>query len=68
MKRIRLGVTLLVLALATGFSLVTVPNSSAGAAWPKCTCKFPNTNEYGIKDEKSGCEVTDCWVSLDEDV
>ena len=66
MKRIRFGSALLLLALALGFSFVPVPNSSASEAWPKCECKFPNTNEWGVKDEKEGCKVTDCWIELEE--
>lgn len=68
MKLIRLGSTLLVLALALGFSL-GVPKSAAQEEIgtedpPKCTCRYPNPpEEYGIK-EGSSCVVTDCWIDV----
>lgn len=63
MKLIRLGSTLLVLALALGFSLA-VPDSTALANPPKCNCRYPNPpEEYGVKDGGT-CVVTDCWVDV----
>ena len=64
MKKMRFGFALLLLALAVGISPGSFPNSSAAAAWPKCECKFPNTDEWGVKDATEGCKVTDCWVDI----
>jgi len=69
MKPIRLGSTLLVLALALCFSLTSVPYSSAaedggGGDPPKCNCRYPNPpEEYGVKQGTS-CVVTDCWIDV----
>ena len=69
MKLIRKGSTLLVLALALGFSLA-VPDSSAqeeGGDPPKCNCRYPNPpEEYGVK-EGGTCVVTDCWIDVTMD-
>lgn len=34
-------------------------------AGPKCTCKYPNTEDYGVACEAEGCCVTDCWIELE---
>lgn len=65
MKRIRFGSALLLLALALGFSFLPVPNSSAEEGAPKCNCKYPNTDEWGVKDPVEGCKVTDCWIDVE---
>ena len=72
MKLIRRGSMLLVLVLALGFSLVSVPYSSAqeedggvGGDPPKCNCRYPNPpQEYGVK-EGGTCVVTDCWIDVE---
>jgi hypothetical protein len=68
MKLIRLGSTLLVLALALGFSIVSVPAQEeeevGGGDPPKCDCRYPNPpQEYGVKSGGT-CVVTDCWIDV----
>ena len=67
MKRIRFGGMLLLLALAFGFSPALVSNSSAVESFPKCECKYPNTDQWGVKDDKEGCKVVHCWIELTEE-
>lgn len=64
MKAIRFSFVLLLLALAIGFSPASVPSSSALEAAPKCECFFPNSGAAGVKDEKEGCKVVECWVDI----
>lgn len=64
MKRIRFGSALLLVALTLGFGLASGSKSSAVESAPQCTCAYPNTGEYGVK-ENNDCKVTTCWVSID---
>jgi hypothetical protein len=64
MKQIRFGSALLVLALALGFALTPIPNSSAEEeGGKKCTCLYPNNGQYGVKSGDD-CVVQDCWIEL----
>lgn len=67
MKRIRFGSALLVLGMALSFGLASGPGSttSANEAAPKCTCRYPNTDEWGVKTTND-CNITDCWVDVEE--
>lgn len=65
MKHIRFGSALLLVTLALSFGLASGPGSTTAANAPKCTCRYPNTDEWGVKTTND-CEITDCWVDVEE--
>jgi hypothetical protein len=49
--------------LLLGFALTLTPISSADEGGAKCSCLYPNTGQYGVRNGND-CVVQDCWIDI----